>query len=326
LGHGILRWFVGTTVAAASLCALPVVAQTYPSKPVRMIVPFPPGGGNDILGRVLAAKLTEQLGQQVIIDNRAGAGSIIGTEIGARAAPDGHTLLFSGTAGLSINPVLQKKLPYDPIKDFAPVSMVGTSPQMLAVHPTLPVRTVKDLIDLAKAKPGRLNFASAGIGTPTHLAGELFKHLAGVDIVHIPYKGGAPALTDVLAGQVSFFFNGIAAVLPFVKEGKIRGIAVTCAQRTAILPEMPTISEAGLPGYELVNWYAVVAPAATPHAIVTRLNREIETALAVAEVKRRFLELAADPQGSTPEQLAAYTRGELAKWSRVVKAAGIKPE
>ncbi len=207
--QGILRWLVGPT-AAASLCALPIIAQTYPSKPVRMIVPFPPGGGNDILGRVLAAKLSEQFGQQVVIDNRAGAGSIIGTEIGARAAPDGHTLLFSGTAGLSINPILQKKLPYDPIKDFAPVSMVGTSPQILAVHPMLPVWTVQDLIDLAKAKPGRLNFASAGIGTPTHLAGELFKHLASVDIVHIPYKGGGPALTDVLAGQVSFFFRFVS--------------------------------------------------------------------------------------------------------------------
>ena len=209
LWQGILRWLVGPT-AAASLCALPIIAQTYPSKPVRMIVPFPPGGGNDILGRVLAAKLSEQFGQQVVIDNRAGAGSIIGTEIGARAAPDGHTLLFSGTAGLSINPILQKKLPYDPIKDFAPVSMVGTSPQILAVHPMLPVWTVQDLIDLAKAKPGRLNFASAGIGTPTHLAGELFKHLASVDIVHIPYKGGGPALTDVLAGQVSFFFRFVS--------------------------------------------------------------------------------------------------------------------
>lgn len=301
-------------------------AQVYPSKPIRMIVPFPPGGGNDILGRVLAAILTEQLGQQVVIDNRAGASSIIGTEIGARAAPDGYTLLFSGTAGLSTNPVLHKKLPYDPIKDFAPVSMVGTAPQMLVVHPSVPVKTVKDLINLAKAKPGQLNFASSGIGTPTHLAGELFKHLAGVDIVHIPYKGGGPGLTDVLAGQVEFFFNGVSAVLPFVRAGKIRGIAVTCAQRTAVMPELPTISEAGLPGYELVNWYAVVAPAATPGRIITRLNREIQKALAIAEVKQRFLDLAADPLGSTPEELAGYTRRELAKWSKVIKAAGIKPE
>ena len=235
-------------------------------------------------------------------------------------------MLFSGTAGLSINPVLHKKLPYDPIKDFAPVSMVGTAPQMLVVHPSVPAKTVRELIDLAKAKPGQLNFASSGIGTPPHLAGELFKHMAGVDIVHVPYKGGGPALTDVLAGQVGVFFNGISAVLPFVKEGKMRGIAVTCAQRTAVLPDMPTISEAALPGYEIVNWYAVVAPAATPAAILTRINREIVKALATAEIKQRFLELAADPAGSTPEELAAYTRRELAKWSGVMKAANIKQE
>lgn len=313
-------------LAATSLIAAPAFAQTYPTKPIRLIIPFPPGGPNDILGRVLAQKMSEQLGQQVIIDNRGGGGGIIGAELAAKAAPDGYTLLLGGTASLSINPGLRKQLPYDPIKDFAAVSLVGTAPSILVTHPTVPVKTVRELIELAKAKPGKLNFASAGIGTPPHLAGELFKNMAGVDMVHVPYKGGGPALTDLLAGQVGIYFCGISSALPFVKEGKLRGIAVTSAKRTAVMPEMPTIAESGLPGYEVGNWYAIVAPAATPRAIVARLNSEIVKALAGAEVKKRFLELAADPIGSTPQELAAYNRSEIAKWAKVIKSAGIKPE
>ena len=313
----------GLVVACAPLYAS---AQTFPNKAIRLIVPFPPGGPNDILGRVLAQKLSEQLGYQVVVDNRGGAGGIIGAELGARAAPDGYTLLLGGTASLSINPGLHKTLPYDPVKDFSAVSLVGTAPSMLIAHPTVPVKTVKDLIDLAKGKPGQLNFASAGIGTPPHLAGELFKSMAGVDMVHVPYKGGGPALTDLLAGQVGLYFSGISSALPFVKEGKVRGIAVTSAKRTAVVPDMPTFAESGLPGYEVGNWYAVLAPAATAPAIVTRLNSEVNKALQVADVRKRFLDLAADPLGSTPGELSVYIRSEISKWAKVIKLAGIKPE
>jgi len=312
---------------AALLLAAPALAQTnYPSKPIRMIVPFPPGGPNDILGRVVASNLSQQLGQQVVVDNRGGAGGIIGAEIAARSAADGYTILLSGTASMAINPGLHKKLPYDPLKDFAPISMLGTAPSLLTVHPSQPIKTVKDLIALAQAKPGKLNFVSAGHGTPPHLAGELFKNMTGVNMVHVPYKGGGPALADLLAGQVELYFSGISSVLPFVKENRLRGIAVTSAKRTAVLPDTPTVIESGLAGFEVSNWYAVAAPAATSPAIIKRLNSEILSVLTVPELKKRFFELAADPFGSTPEQLAAYNRSEITKWARAIKAAGITPE
>ncbi len=320
-----MRYWLYAMVAAFAT-PMAMAQPVYPNKPIRMIVPFPPGGPNDILGRVVAAKLTEQLGQQVVVDNRGGAGGIIGAEIAARSAADGHTLLLSGTASMAINPGLHKKLPYDPLKDFAPISMLATAPSLLTVHPSLAVRSVKDLITLAQAKPGKLNFVSAGHGTPPHLAGELFKSMTGVDMVHVPYKGGGPALADLLAGQVELYFSGISSVLPFVKENRLRGVAVTSAKRTAVLPDTPTVSESGLPGFEVSNWYAVAAPAATPPAIIKRLNAEILTVLTVPELKKRFFELAADPFGSTPEQLAAYNRTELVKWARAIKAAGITPE
>ena len=313
-------------ILPAALVSPAAAAQNYPAKAIRMIVPFPPGGPNDILGRVVAQKLAEQLGQQVVVDNRGGAGGIIGAELAARAVPDGYTLLFGGTAPLAITPGMHKNLPYDPTRDFAAVSLVGTAPSMLIAHPAVPVKTIKDLIDLAKAKPGQLNFASAGIGTPPHLAGELFKSMAGVDMVHVPYKGGGPALTDLLAGQVGLYFSGISSALPFVRDGRLRGIAVTSAKRTAVVPDMPTIAESGLPGFEVGNWYAILAPAATPQVIVTRLNTEINKVLAVAEVRKRFLDLAADPTGSTPGELAAYIRSEIVKWAKVIKLAGIKQE
>jgi tripartite-type tricarboxylate transporter receptor subunit TctC len=301
-------------------------AEAYPTKAVRLIVPFPPGGPNDILGRVIAQKLGEQLGQQMVVDNRGGAGGIIGAELAARAAPDGYTILFGGTASLAINPGMHTKLAYDPTRDLSAISMIGTAPSMLVAHPGVPIKSVKGLIELAKAKPGQLNFASAGIGTPPHLAGELFKSMAGVDMVHVPYKGGGPALTDLLAGQVGLYFSGISSALPFVKDHKLRGIAVTSAKRTAVAPDMPTIAESGLPGYEVGNWYAMLAPAATSAAIVARLNTEVNQALSVAGVRKRFIELAADPIGSTPAELAAYIRSEIVKWSKVIRMAGIKPE
>jgi len=310
----------------AAVAAAPAVAQTYPAKSIRMIVPFPPGGPNDILGRVMAAEMGRLLGQQVVIDNRGGAGGTLGSDLAAKAPADGYTLLLSGTASLSIAPSLYSKLPYDPVKDFAPVSLIATAPSILIAHPALPVRTVKDVIALAKAKPGQLNFASAGIGTPPHLAGELFKSMAGVSIVHVPYKGGGPALTDLLAGQVEMYFSGISSALPLVKDGKLRGIAVTSAKRTSIMPEMPTIAESGIAGYEVGNWYAIVAPARTPEVVVARLHGEIVKVLGIAEMKKRLVELGADPVGSTPEELARYQQAELAKWAKVVKAAGIRPE
>ena len=318
-----IRYFALVLLATATGA---LAQANYPSKPIRLIVPFPPGGPNDILGRVVATTLTGQLGQQVVVDNRGGAGGIIGAEIAARSAADGYTLLMSGTASMAINPGLHKKLPYDPLKDFAPISMLGTAPSLLTVHPSLAVKTVKDLIALAQAKPGKLNFVSAGHGTPPHLAGELFKNMTGVNMVHVPYKGGGPALADLLAGQVELYFAGISSVLPFVKENRLRGIAVTSAKRTAVLPDTPTAAESGLPGFEISNWYAVAAPAAISPAIVKRLNTEIATALAAPELKKRFFELAADPFGSTPEQLAAYNRSEITKWARAIKAAGITPE
>jgi tripartite-type tricarboxylate transporter receptor subunit TctC len=300
--------------------------SAYPSRPVRLLIPFPPGGPNDILGRVVAQKLTEQLGQPVVIDNRGGAGGVVGAELAARAVPDGHTLMLGGTASLAINPGLQPSLPYDPIKDFAPVSLLGTAPSLLTTHPSVPVKSVKDLIALAQSKPGQLNFASAGNGTPPHLAGELFKSMTGVNMVHVAYKGGGPALTELLAGQIGIYFSGISSVLPFVKDGKLRGIAVTSAKRTAVMPDTPTVAESGLPGYEVGNWYAIVAPAATPKPIIMRLNAEIAKTLALPEIKKRFFDLAADAQASTPEELGKYNRSELAKWAKVIKSAGIKLE
>jgi tripartite-type tricarboxylate transporter receptor subunit TctC len=313
--------------------ALPIVwaahaARTpgYPERAIRLIVPFPPGGPNDVLGRVIAAKLTEQLGQQIVLDNRGGAGGIIGAELAARAAPDGYTLFLGGTASMSINPVLHRKLGYDPVADFAAVSLIGTAPSLLSLHPSLPVRNVKELIDAAKARPGQLTFASSGVGTAPHLAGELFNTLAGVRLVHVPYRGGGPAFVDLIAGQVAMYFAGISAALPFVKDGKLRGIAVTAAQRSAAMPEMPTIAESGLPGYEVSNWYAIVTVVGTPKEIIARLNYELVKALATDDVRKRFLDLGTDPIGSDPAQLAAYIRSEIPKWTKVIRSAGMKAD
>ena len=301
-------------------------AQAYPARAVRLIVPFPPGGPNDVLGRVVAQKLTEQMGQQVVVDNRGGAGGIIGAELAARATPDGYTLFFGGTASMSINPILHKKLGYDPVADFAAISLVGTAPSLLSLHPSLPVKNVKELIEAAKAKPRQLTFASSGVGTAPHLAGELFNTMAGVTLVHVPYRGGGPAFVELLAGQVGMYFAGISAALPFVKEGKLRGIAVTGARRSAVMPEMPTIAESGLPGYEVSNWYAIVTATTTPKPVITRLYSEVVKALAAEDVKKRFLDLGTDPIGSDPAQLAAYIRSEIPKWTKVIRAAGMRTD
>lgn len=300
-------------------------AQAYPAKPIRLIVPFAPGGPNDVIGRVVAQKMSELIGQPIVIDNRAGAGGAVGTAAAGTAAPDGYTLLISGTSSLAINPSLYRKLPYDPIGDFAPVSLVGTAPSLLVMHPSVPVRSVKGLIALAKSRPGQINYASGGIGSAPHLAGELLNSMAGIKMVHIPFKGGGPSLTGVMSGQADLFMGGMSAAMPPVRSGRLRGIAVTSLKRSQFLPAVPTIAET-LPGYDVVNWYAIFAPAATPKEIVARLNAEIVKAMASPDVRKRFADLATDADSSTPEGLGAYHRSEMKKWANVVRTAGIKPE
>jgi tripartite-type tricarboxylate transporter receptor subunit TctC len=313
------------TLAWAAMTG-PSMAADYPDKPLRMIIPFPPGGPNDMLGRLLADGIGKELGQVVVIENKGGAGGTIGTDMVTKAPPDGYTILLAGTAALSIAPSLYKNLHYDPSKDVAPIGLVGTAPSVLIVNPKLPFHTIAELIAYAKANPGKLNFASAGIGTPPHLAGELFKSMAGVDIVHVPYKGGGPALVDLMAGQVQLYFSGISSALPQIKQHAVRAVAVTSLERTSQMPDMPTISESGLPGYSVENWYAIVAPAATPAPIVNTLNAALMKVLAEPNVKKQMAALGIEPKGSSPTELAAYQKAEQAKWTKVVKDAGITPE
>lgn len=301
-----------------------VHAQTYPTKPVRMVLPFPPGGTTDILGRVAAQKLTEALGQQVIPDNRPGASGNIGTEQVAKAAPDGYTLITAPGSTLTIHPSLYAKLGFDPLKDFAPVTILAAVPNLLVVHPSLPVRTVKELIALAKARPDQLNYASTGAGQSTHLSMELFKSMAGVKITHVPYKGSAPAVTDLIGGHVSLMFDNMPSALPHAKAGKLRGIAVSTLKRSAVTPELPTVAESGLPGFEVNVWFGVLAPAGTPREIVERLNRVLVKALQANDVRERLASQGAEPVGNTPEQFTAQMKADLVKWAKVVKAANIK--
>ena len=320
-----MKKWTGAVVAGLAVLSSPAGAQNYPAKPIRMIVPFAPGGPNDVIGRVVAGKMSELLGQTVVVDNRSGAGGAVGTALVGTAAPDGFTILISGTSSLAINPSLYKKLPYDALRDFAPVSLVGTAPSLLVMNPSVPVKTIKDLIALAQAKPGQINYASGGIGSAPHLAGELLNAMAKIRMVHITYKGGGPSLTAVMAGEAHLFMGGLSAAMPPAKDGRLRGIAVTSLKRSHFLPDVPTIAET-LPGYDVVNWYAIFAPAATPKPIIARLNAEIVKALVAADVRKRFNDLALDADTSTPEALGAYHRSEVKKWAQVVQAAGIKPE
>jgi tripartite-type tricarboxylate transporter receptor subunit TctC len=301
-------------------------AQLYPSKPIRLIVPFPPGGGVDGVARIAFARVSESLAQQVVIDNRGGSAGIIAAETAARAVPDGYTLFFGTTATQTITPHYYRKLAYDPVKDFAPISLIASAGYLLVVHPSLPAKTVKEFIALAKAKPGTLNFSSSGNGTVLHLTTELFRGMAGIDLTHVPYKGAAPALTDLLSGQVQLTFNPASVVLPHVKANRLRALGVTSAKRTPLAPEVPTIAEAGVPGYEASGWYAVLAPAGTPQLIIARLRRELINSLADREVKERFAANGVEPIGTTPEQFAATMREEYVKWGKVVRSAGVKSE
>jgi tripartite-type tricarboxylate transporter receptor subunit TctC len=300
-------------------------AQTYPARPVRFIVPSAVGGGTDIIARAIALKLGESLGQQFLVDNRPGAGQMIGIELAAKSPADGYTILMAAST-LAINPIMYKKVPYDPIRDFAPITQAATLPNVLVVHPSLPVKSLAELIAYAKAHPGQLNFASAGIGTSPQMSIELLKSMAGIDMVHIPYKGTAPGVVDVLAGQVLVMAPNLLTALPHIKSGRLRALAVTSARRSAALPEVPTVAEAGLPGYDSTQWYGVLAPAGTPREIVARLHGEIARALRDAEVGKRLAADGAEPVGSSPEEFAAFIKSESEKWSRVAKAAGIQPE
>jgi tripartite-type tricarboxylate transporter receptor subunit TctC len=322
------RALLALPLAAMLAWAVPGQASAagFPDKSLRLIVPFPPGGPNDMLARVLADAMGKDLGQAVVIENKGGAGGTIGADYVAKATPDGYTILLGGTAALSIAPSLYKKLHYDPIKDFAPIGLVGTAPSLLIVNSKLPIHSISELIAYAKANPGKLNFASAGTGTPPHLAGELFKSMAGVDIVHVPYKGGGPAMVDLVAGQVQLYFCGISSALPQVQQKVVRPIAVTGPKRTAQMPDMPTIAESGLPGYSVENWYSLVAPAGTPAPVVTRLNASLIKALAQPDLQKQMVVLGIDPNGSTPAALGAYQQNEVTKWAKVIKGAGIQPE
>jgi len=312
---------------AGALAWLPNAgAQEYPTKPIRLVITYPPGGNTDLVGRALALKLGEFMGQQVVVDNRGGAGGVLGSMITAQSAPDGYTIMLGTSAGMVINPLLSRKLTYDPVKDFAPVSMVVIVPQLLVINPQLPVKNVRELIAFAKAKPGYLNAGSSGVGTPNHFGTELLKWLAGVDIVHVPYKGGAPALTDLLGGQIQMAFSSVPAVLPHIKAGRLVALGVGSAKRSPALPNIPTIAEAGVPGYEYTTWYGVFAPAKTPRTLIARLNAEIVKAMETPDIKDRFTALGGDPDPGTPEELRAYMAIESAKWAKIIKAANIRIE
>ncbi|WP_299454307.1 tripartite tricarboxylate transporter substrate binding protein [uncultured Pigmentiphaga sp.] len=320
---GVQRLLVGAFFACTASLA---IASTYPERPIRMMIPFPPGGPNDVLGRLLATEMGNDLGKPVVIENKGGAGGTIGADMVAKSAPDGYTLILGGTASFGIAPSLYSKLPYDAEKDFDAVGMVGTSPSLLVVGARQPYRSVQELIAHAKASPGKVNFASAGVGTPTHLAAELFKSMAGVDIVHVPYRGGGPALNDLLAGQVEMYFSGIVAAVPLVKQGALRALAITSETRSEQMPDVPTMAESGLPGYAIENWFAIFAPAGTPKDVIDRLNKSLTKVVQMPAVKRKMLELNVDPRTSTPEELATYRAKEIKKWAALVKQAGITPE
>ena len=299
------------------------MAQTYPSKPVRLVLPYAPGGVVDFIGRTLAQRLSEQLGQQTVADNRPGAGGIIGVDSVARSAPDGYTLVLMDPA-IVINPSLQQKVPYDVIKDLQAVSVVGSSPLVLAINPTLPVKDVAQLVEFARANPGKLNFASAGIGTTPHMAGELLKLRVNAEATHVPYKGSGPAMADVVSGRVQMLFGSITAALPFIRDGRVRGIATTGVRRSAALPELPTVIEAGFPGFDVDLWLGVFAPSNLPPPVLSRLNAEIRIALEQPDVRAAFAKVGVEPRGTSLEEGTAFVRAEYDKWARVVRDARLK--
>jgi tripartite-type tricarboxylate transporter receptor subunit TctC len=307
------------------LCVpLPGVSQTYPAKPVRVIVPYPPGGGNDTLGRLFAAKLSERMGQSFVVENRPGAGTMIGTEAAAKSTPDGYTILLSSIATHALSPNLYARVPYDPIKDFAPITLLGIAPTVMVVNKDLAARTLGELVSLAKAQPGNFTYASGGNGTPPHINGEVFKSVAGVDLLHVPYKGGGPALADLIAGRVHVMLDTAASAMPHVRGGRLRALAISAPQRSPEYPDVPTFAEAGLPQYETNAWYSMHAPAGTPPDIVRRLNSELVAILRDPDILARFKQLSTEPVGNSPEEFGAFVRAELDKYARIIKAANIR--
>jgi len=318
--------FVGAFTVLCGLAFDVVAAESYPSRPIRWIVPFSPGGPSDIIGRFFAVKLSDALGNQVVVDNRGGATGIIAFEIAARAVPDGYTVLQAGASGLTTNPHLHAKLPYDAQRDFRLVTQLVATPNMLVVHASLPARTVKELVALARAKPGQLVYASGGSGTSNHLSWEMLKIYTGIELVHVPFKGTGPALASVLGGQVQMMFSNMLPAMPHVRSGKLFGLAVTSAGRSPAAPDLPTVAESGIPGYETTSWHGVVVPAGTPDSIVRRLYVELRSITQQSDVKDRFAQDGTQVVGSTPEQYAATVKSESAKWAKIIKAAGIKAE
>jgi len=317
------RLLAAVVLALAAPLAL---AQAYPVKPIRLIVPFGPGSTVDIMARALAGPLFEQMQQPIVVENRAGAGGSVGVDAIAKAPKDGYTVGIGTTGPLAINPALQSRMPFDTLADLAPVSLIATGPNAVLINPGVPVRSVKDLVAYAKAHPDELNFASAGVGSTNHLAGELFKSVAGVQMVHVPYKGNAEALADLMSGRVQVLFSGLPPVMAQVQAGKVRVLAIAGPSRAASLPDVPTVAEAGLPGAEVLVWYGLLAPAGTPREVIARLNAEVVKAMARAEIRARFLEAGSDPASSTPEEFSRMIRADLAKWKKVITTANIKVE
>ena len=316
-----------TRVLLAFALCLPflVQSQPYPTKPVRLIVTYPAGGGADTMARLIAPKLGEALGQPILVENRGGASGTIAADLVAKSAPDGHTLMLDATA-YAVNPSLYPKLPYDPEKAFAPITLLALFPNVVVVHPANPVSSIKELIAKIKAEPGKIAFASSGNGSAQHLAAELFRQRAGLDMVHVPYKGGGPALIDVMGGQVPLYFANMASALPHVKNGKLKALAITGAKRSAAAPDLPTVAESGMPGYQVYEWNAIFAPAGTPPAIINRLQAEIAKVVKIPEVRDRMLALGGEIVASSPADLGAWVREQTASWARVVRDGNIKPE
>ena len=311
--------------ALLAFCAAGALAQSYPTRAIKLVVPSSPGGGTDIVARILGQKLSEQLGQQFVVENRAGAGTIIGNDAVAKSAPDGYTLLM-GLSTLAINPSMYAKLPYDALRDFAPISQSVSACNILILHPSVPAKTVTELIALAKAKPGSLTFGSAGMGTNPHLSGELFKSLARIDMVHVPFKGSGQSIISLLAGEIAANFPSVPTAMLYIKAGRLRGLGVTTLKRAQALPDVPSIAEAGLPGYEATQWFGLLAPAGTPRTVIDRLYQESSRALRSADMKERMTAEGLEVVGGTPEEFASYIRSETEKWTQVIKAAGIKPQ
>ncbi|MDB5812110.1 MAG: hypothetical protein JWN94_4232 [Betaproteobacteria bacterium] len=318
-------WKIGAAICAC-VTASPGHAQNFPTKPVRIVVPFAPGGANDVIARVVSQRLMEQLGQQAIVENRGGAGGALGADLVAHAAADGYTLLLANPGPNAINPALQPKTPYDPIRDFSMITLMAVSPQILVIHPSMPVRSVKDLVALAKSRPGQINYGSSGIGAITHLAMEFFKSRTQTDMVHVPYQGANLALTGLIGGQVSTMFAALGSISNMLPSGKVKAIGVAAIKRTPLLPDVPAIAESGIKDFEVVNWFGIVGPANLPRPVVDRLNQAINRVVQAPDTREKFAALGFEPRGTTPAELERHIKSEIARWSAVIKTQGIKPE